>query len=53
MQQLKELTGSELDAVCGGSRTAVGSGSDAVSDFLKWLLTQLHIPASSGGPIRK
>ena len=54
MQKLRELTGDELDSVCGGSRNDAGNGgSDPVSDFIKWLLDQLHIPGSSGGPIRK
>lgn len=45
MQKPEELTGDELDSVSGGS--------DAVSDFVNWLLNQLHIPSSPGGPIRK
>ena len=54
MQKLQELTGDELDLVCGGNRSDAGTGgSDAVSDFLKWLLDRLHVPGSSGGPIRK
>lgn len=54
MQKLRELTGDELDSVCGGNRSGAGSGaSDAVSDFLKWLLDHLHVPGSSGGPIRR
>ena len=43
MQKPEELTGDELDCVSGGS--------DAVSDFVNWLLNQLHIPSSPGGPI--
>lgn len=53
MQEIKELSANELDAVSGGIHTAAGGGSNGVSDFLKWLLNQLHIPASSGGPIQK
>jgi hypothetical protein len=45
MQKPEELTGDELDSVSGGS--------DAVSEFVNWLLKQLHIPTSPGGPIRK
>jgi hypothetical protein len=45
MQKPEELTGDELDCVSGGS--------DAVSDFVNWLLNQLHIPSSPGGPIQK
>jgi hypothetical protein len=53
MHKLQELTANELDFVCGGNRSDAGTGgSDAVSDFLKWLLDHLHVPSSSGGPIR-
>jgi hypothetical protein len=54
MTRRQELTDRELDSVCGGSRSnAEGGGSDAASAFLKWLLAQLHIPGSAGGPILK
>lgn len=54
MTRLQELTDHELDSVCGGSpRNAGTGGSDAASAFLKWLLAQLHIPGSAGGPILK
>jgi len=54
MQKLQELTADELDSVCGGSRTDAGSGgSNPLPDLIKWVLDQLHIPGSSGGPIRQ
>lgn len=53
MQKLRQLTSDELDSVCGGAQSVAGSGGSDLSDFLKWIVAQLHIPASSGGPIRK
>jgi hypothetical protein len=52
MQKNRELTADELDSACGGSRSSGGTGGSAVSDFINWLLGQLHIPTSPGGPIR-
>ena len=52
MQKTRVLTDDELDSACGGSRSNGGTGGSAVSDFINWLLGQLHIPTSSGGPIR-
>jgi bacteriocin-like protein len=52
MQEPQELTDNELDSVSGGNRSdAPTSASDAASDFVKWLLDHLHVPARSGGPI--
>lgn len=52
MQKIRELTTDELDSACGGSRSNGGASGSAVSDFINWLLSQLHIPTSPGGPIR-
>jgi hypothetical protein len=53
MTRPQELTDHELDSVCGGSRSNTGAGgSDPVSAFLKWLMSELHIPGSAGGPIK-
>ncbi|WP_412773590.1 hypothetical protein [Nitrobacter sp.] len=52
MQEPQELTDNELDSVFGGNRSDAPTGaSDAASDFVKWLLDRLHVPAKSGGPI--
>jgi bacteriocin-like protein len=52
MHEPQELTDNELDSVSGGNRSDAPTGaSDAASDFLKWLLDRLHVPAKSGGPI--
>ncbi len=53
MDKIPELTNDELDSVCGGAEGVAGPGGSDLSDFLKWIFAQLHIPASSGGPIRK
>lgn len=52
MQEIRELTGDDLDSACGGSRSSSGAANSTVSDFIKWLVSQLHIPTSPGGPIR-
>lgn len=53
MQEPQELTDNELDSVSGGIRSdALTGASDAASDFLKWLLDRLHVPAKAGDPIR-
>jgi hypothetical protein len=50
MQKVDELTGDELDSVCGGAINE-GGGSD-FSDWLKLIQSLLHIPGKPGGGIR-
>jgi hypothetical protein len=50
---IKELTGDELETVSGGMTDTGKSGSDTLSDILKWILKQITVPATLGGTSQK
>ena len=50
---INELTGDELESVSGGMTDTGKSGSDTLSDILKWILKQITVPATLGGTSQK